>query len=329
MVAKSLKGIRRAYRVLLIPFFIILALPCITISGSLEVHFIDVGQGDSIFIITPNGKTILIDAGIHSGEKDKRNPFKYIRGLKDEGKIKNLNIDLAFITHPHDDHYGGFKYLCREQGSGRDFNIGNIYYSVFYSKAYGKFWLCLESLIRRATFSSQISARGPPISIDQDIDLKVLWPFQKVIKSSQDKNDDSLILSLKYQKTSFLFTGDASKKVERGLLDQDIRSNVLKLGHHGSRTASDEEFLNKVKPLSGPFYVVISSNDKDGKGRRFGHPHKETLETLKNLGGIELYRTDLQGAIIMVPDGSLINVSTLKKEGVYDTKLWKPGKKTQ
>jgi beta-lactamase superfamily II metal-dependent hydrolase len=298
------------------------------ISGTLEVHFIDVGQGDSIFIITPNEKTILIDAGINSGENDRRNPFNYIRGLKHNGKIKNLNIDVAFITHPHDDHYGGFNYLCREQGSGQDFAIENTYYSVFNSKAYGKFWPCLESLIRKSTFSSQVSARGPPVSPDCEIEIKVLHPFEKVVEPSQDENDDSIVLLLQYQNTRFLFTGDASKKVERQLLDKDIRSDVLKLGHHGSRTASDEEFLRKVKPQSGNFYIVISSNDKDGKGKRFGHPHKETLETLKKLGGVKLYRTDLHGTIIFNTDGNNVSVETQKKN-VSEDKLWKPGKKSQ
>lgn len=108
------------------------------ICGTLEVHFIDVGQGDSTFIITPNNKTILIDAGIHSDENDKRNPFNYIRSLKNEGKINSPNIDAVFITHPHDDHNGGFIYLCRKQGSGQDFTIEKIFYNVFDSKAYGK-----------------------------------------------------------------------------------------------------------------------------------------------------------------------------------------------
>lgn len=297
------------------------------ISGNLEVHFIDVGQGDSIFIITPNQKTILIDAGIHSAENDKGNPFNYIRGLKKEGKINNLNIDAVFITHPHDDHYGGFNYLCRSQG-GHDFTTENIYYSVFDSKAYGKFWPCLESLIRESNFSSQISARGPPVAPDKDIELKILYPFKKVVKPNPDKNDDSIVLSLRYQKTRFLFTGDASKKVERQLLGQDIPSNVLKLGHHGSRTASDEDFLKGVKPLSGDFYIVISSNDKDGKGKRFGHPHKETLTMLEGFENLELYRTDLQGTIIMVSDGSSIAVNTLGKKDVPKAALWKAGKKT-
>jgi len=303
------------------------------ISGNLEVHFIDVGQGDSIFIITPNNKTILIDAGIHSGENDKWNPFNYIRLLKKEGKIKDLSIDAAFVTHPHDDHYGGFSYLCREQGSGQDFAIENLYYSVFNSKAYGKFWPCLESLIRKSTHASQVSARGPPVSPDKEIELKVLYPLKKIIKTNPDKNDDSTVLMLQYKKNQFLFTGDASSKVEEELFNEEpklnLRSNVLKLGHHGSRTASSEKFLENVKPPSGPFYIVISPNDKDGKGKRFGHPHKETLEKLKKLGDVGLYRTDLHGTIIIDSDGASINVNTLGKKEVSQGELWKPGEKTQ
>jgi competence protein ComEC len=310
--------------------FFLLLLPLSPSSASLlQVHFIDVGQGDSIFIITPNNKTILIDAGIHSAENDKRNPFNYIRRLKEEEKIKDLKIDVAFVTHPHDDHYGGFRYLCQERDEGQDFFIEKLYYSVFDSQVYGGFWPCLESLIRKATFASQIFSRGPPVSPDHEIELKVLYPFQKIIKASQDRNDDSIVLLLQYQNTRFLFTGDASKRVERKLLDQDIQSNVLKLGHHGSRTASDEEFLQKVKPPSDNFYTVISSNDKDGKGKRYGHPHKETLGTLKRLRDVKLYRTDLHGTIVMVSDGSSVTVSTSNQKEISEKELWRPGKKNQ
>lgn len=243
-------------------------------------------------------------------------------------KINTLNIDAVFITHPHDDHYGGFSYLCRSQ-AGQDFTIENIYYSVFDSKTYGKFWPCMETMIRESNFSSQISARGPPVVPDKEIDLKILYPFKKVIKSSPDKNDDSIVLSLQHQKIRFLFTGDASKSVERELLAQGIRSNVLKLGHHGSRTASNEDFLKAVKPLSGDFHVVVSSNDKDGKGKRYGHPHKETLATLERFENLQLYRTDLHGTVLMVSDGSSISISTLGKKDVSRAALWKPGKKTK
>jgi len=171
-----------------------------------------VGQGASIFIITLHHKTILIDAGIHSDENDKRNPFNYIRGLKEDGKINDLRIDVAIITHPHDDHYGGFNYLCKEKEDSQDFTIAQVYYSVAAPKACGKFWSCLESLIRKETFSSQISPREPPISPNQEADLKVLYPFEKVGKPSRDKNDDSVVLLLQYHRTRFLFTGDASKK---------------------------------------------------------------------------------------------------------------------
>jgi len=125
-------------------FFSLIAFVTIGISGNLEVHFIDGGQGDSIFIITPNQKTILIDAGFVCAENDKINPFNYIRNLKKKGRIRDLNIDAAFITHPDDDHYRGFNYLCKEPGGGQDFIVESIYYSVLRPKAYKKFWSLRE-----------------------------------------------------------------------------------------------------------------------------------------------------------------------------------------
>lgn len=234
---------------------------------------------------------------------------------------------MALITHAHDDHYGGFNYLCREPGGGHDFSIENIYYSVFRYKAYGRFWDCLESLIRESTFASQVSARGPPISPDNDIEINVLYPFKKIPKPSQDKNDDSVVLQLRHRNTHFLFTGDASKKVERELLGQDIQSNVLKLGHHGSNTASAEEFLQRVKPLSDGLRVIISSNDKDTTRGNYGHPHKETLDSLRRLGDVKLYRTDLQGTVVMVSDGDSIRVTTSTQKEIPEEALWKPGRR--
>ena len=297
-------------------------------AADLQVHFIDVGQGDSIFIVAPSGKKILIDAGIHPGEKDKWNPFNYIRGLKQDGKIDNLQIDYVILTHPDRDHYVGFSYLCSKHKEEDDFSIANFYYSIYEPKEpkeTDKFWQCLQSLKPKTRDLGQISARGPPIDIGEDIEFTILLPFENLTIASKTKNDDSVVSRLGYKQVSFLFTGDAPTKVEKTLLDKDIQTNVLKVGHHGSKYSSDEEFLRKLKPDSGDFYAVISSNYHDGLGRKYGHPHKETLQRLKALGGANLYRTDLHGTIIFKTDGLSINVETQKKD-IPEEKLWKPGR---
>lgn len=295
-------------------------------AADLQVHFIDVGQGDSILVISPDGKKLLIDAGIHPGKDDKWNPFNYIRALKETGKIDNLNIDNAIITHPHDDHYKGFSYLCGKDKDRNDFSITNLYYSVDAQDSYGRFWNCLQSISKKSISYGQISARGPPIDLGSDVKLTILYPFQPVDTPSVDKNEDSVVLRIEYKKVSFIMTGDAPSKVEKQLLDKEIRSNVLKLGHHGSKTSSSKGFLDKVQ-LASEFKVVISANCHDGKGKRFGHPDKEVLEKIKDLGDVSLYRTDLHGTVVFTTNGETIFIKTEQDE-ISEEKLWEPGEKS-
>ncbi len=293
-------------------------------ASELQVHFINVGQGDSIFVLAPNGKKILIDAGGHSGGGDPKNPFNYIESLRKKGKIEDLYIDLAFITHAHDDHYGGFRYLCDKEEDDNDFHIANLYYSVDDPRTYGRFADCLQTLAQRAQNYGQISARGPPLEIEPGMELVVLYPFDKKETPGKEKNDDSLIMKLRYGKISFLFTGDASAKVESELLEEDIESNVLKLGHHGARTSSGENFLKKVSQGTQTFYAVISADDQDGKGKTYGHPHQETLERLKENHGVRLFRTDKQGTIVFTTNGKTVKAKVEKKLPPNED-LWEPG----
>jgi competence protein ComEC len=312
----------------LFSFFVIFILwSSFGLAADLQVHFINVGQGDSILVISPNGKKLLVDAGIHPDKDAVWNPFNYIRKLKEEGKINDLRIDYAIITHPHDDHYKGLSYLCGKDKKSKDFSIANLYYSVDEQKSYGQFWKCLEAIRKDTKSFGQISARGPPLDMGNEIELTILYPFQPVVTPNQDKNDDSVVLKLKYKNVSVLLTGDASSKVEKQLLEKDIQSSVLKLGHHGSKTASSKSFLEKVKPGSD-FYAVVSANCEDGKGKTYGHPNKESLERLKALGEVNLYRTDLHGTIVFTTDGESISVAT-ENEDIPMDKLWEPGVKSK
>ncbi len=302
-------------KLLRLSFLLFLLIACRTsYAQDLEVHFINVGQGDSILVKTPDNKVILIDAGIHYASQDEYNPFLYLRSQH----ISQL--DAIFITHPHDDHYKGFKYICTKKGE--DFPVKAVYFSIEPGAEYGQFQGCLEDLIRRSDDFGQVSARGPPLKFG-DVAFAVLYPQEPISQSFKNKNEDSIVMKMTYKNVSFMFTGDADNVVERTLKD-NLKSTVLKVGHHGSRTSTGKAFLKKV----GPEYAVISCNDKDGKGRTYGHPHEPTLKSLK-AQKVKLYRTDLSGTIVMKSDGDNIEVTSDKNVSQNDPSLWKPGEKTK
>lgn len=304
--------------------FLFLLFPSYGLASLFQVHFIDVGQGDSIFIETPKGKKILVDAGPHYQNDDPRNPFYY---LKEKFKpTKTFDIDLAIITHPHADHYGGLKYLCQQKDEHQpDFLIHKIYFTVEQPSSYKSFYPCLESLIKKSQAFGQIWARGPPLLEEEELEIQILYPSDKIDKPSRNPNFDSAVILVTFKNTSFLLTSDAPKEVEKVIPD-GIQADVLKLGHHGSHTSSDPSFLKKVQPQDKTFYIVISANSQDGAaGKRYKHPHQETLDNLKKLKNIKLYRTDLHGTIVFSTDGKNIQVEVTKPKEVSEERLWRPG----
>jgi len=304
--------------------FIAFLFPTYGLASSLQVHFIDVGQGDSIFIQTPAGKKILIDAGPHYQNKHPRNPFHY---LKEKFKPdKTFEIDLAIIAHPHEDHYGGLRFLCQKDKPQPEFLLHKIFFTVEQPSSYKTFYPCLKSLIKKSKAPGQIWARGPPLLEEEGIRFEVIYSSNKIDRPSRNPNFDSAVILLNCKNVSFLFTGDAPKEVEKVIPD-GIQADVLKVSHHGSHTSSDPGFLNKIQPKDKTFHVVISANSKDGAaGRRYKHPHQETLETLKEFKNIKLYRTDLQGTIVFSTDGESIQVEVSSPKEVSEEEMWKPGR---
>ena len=272
----------------LIIFSIIVIGGCVDSSGgvvkdnenNLKVHFIDVGQGDSIYVRLPNGESLLIDAGdVDYGDT----VVKYLRTLGIE------KIDYIVTTHPHADHIGGMNKVVD------NFDVGNIYMpnATTTTKVFEK----LLTSIEKKGLKISIAEGGKEILNDETLKIKFLAPINK----DKELNNMSAVVQLKYGDITFLFTGDAEKKVETQMVDggDDLKADVLKVGHHGSKTSSSKKFIQAVDPK----YAVISC----GKKNKYKHPSKEPLKLL-NLMGVKIYRTDEMGTIIFTSDGENVNV---------------------
>lgn len=256
---------------------------------TLNVHFLDVGQGDSIFIELPDEKTMLIDAGEnYHGEG-------IINYIDDCGYSK---IDYLVATHPHADHIGSMGYIVRNM------DIGSVYMpkAAANTKTYENL---LESISDKGLKITSAKA-GLTIAEESDYIINVVAP---VTIDESNLNNSSAVIKLTYKNNSFLFTGDAEKK-ELETITDDISADVLKVGHHGSNTSTTEEFLYEVRPT----YAVISV----GEGNEYGHPHKETLRLLEEFN-CELYRTDIDKTVVFSSDGNTISVKSgeqsIKKAG--------------
>lgn len=244
----------------------------------LQVHFIDVGQGDSTLIVTPQGNTILIDAGNNS------------KGDRVESYIRELGIedlDIVVATHPDADHIGGMDHIIY------NFDIRRFYMTKknHSSKSFND---VLTALSRRDVKIGS-SKYGSRIKIEEGVHMDFLGPDHIY----DDNNKCSIVARIRYGDSSFLFMGDAETENEDVLLDSkyDMSSDVLKLGHHGSSSSSSEKFLRAVSPGC----AIISC----GYENPYGHPHKETLDLMDRLS-IAVFRTDMQGDIVVYSDGSQV-----------------------
>ena len=281
---------KKKYTVILTIIFMILAgafelfqgTVAITPGEDLKVHFLDVGQGDSIFIELPTNETILIDASIKDASD------KIINYLKEE---KVSKIDYVFATHPHSDHIGGMSAVIKA------FDIGQIYMpkAVTTTKTYENLLLTIKD----KNLKIKTAKAGNTIIDTDDLKLVVLAPNQD---SYESLNNYSIVLKLTYKEKSFLFTGDAETLSEKEITG-DVEADVLKVGHHGSRTSTSQAFLNKVNPS----YAVISV----GLNNDYKHPHQEVLDRLEKKN-IKIYRTDQNGDIIFTTDGYNIDVKVEK-----------------
>jgi len=247
---------------------------------NLQFHFIDVGQGDSSLIITPNGKTILIDAG------DEAHAKKVLSYVREQGIEK---LDLVIATHPDADHIGGMDKVIK------NFDIDVFAMPDVSAKTnqYKQIQRELKAKKMKATRLYQ----GDEVQIDDDIDFEILSPVKG--KKYDDTNEYSIVAKIVYKDTSFILMGDATMENEVDIINNvpDIDIDVLKLGHHGSSTSSSDYFITKTSPN----IAIISC----GKNNKYGHPHQEVMRVLKK-HGVTPYRTDEMGDIVITSDGKEI-----------------------
>src|SRR3989339_217248 len=251
----------------------------------LQISVIDVKQGDSIFIRSPSGKTMLIDGGpcFKNGDAGRYFvlPFLYKQGIN--------KIDVVVLTHPHDDHVGGFPSILKELQVGLILDSGQLHTS--------KRYMSFLEYVERKNISYMLARRGVKIDLGGGVLGEILHPTDKFIEESA-LNNNSVVMRLTYGKFAMMLTGDLEKEGEDQVLatfsNELIKSDVLKIGHHGSNTASSYDFLKVVDPS----IAIISV----GKKNQFHHPHKSTLSKLEERR-ISVFRTDLSGTVTVLTDG--------------------------
>ena len=261
--------------------------------GTLKMYAIDVGQGDSILMVSPTGKTMLVDAGDVDA-------FDAIDSLLTELNITSL--DLVVATHPHSDHIGSMQKVLEKYGA-KLFLMPDVEYS---SKTYRK----LIDTIDECHITSRYVFSGDIIEWDDSCHITVLGPVEGASYSEANMNEWSVILRVEYGHNAVILTGDAetvSEQISMFSNDESLyRADVLKVGHHGSSTSTSDAFLEAVAPT----YALISL----GNNNDYGHPHKEITQKL-SAHGITVYRTDKVGTIIAVMDGTSVMVYPYSQYG--------------
>jgi beta-lactamase superfamily II metal-dependent hydrolase len=254
-------------------------------SQNLTMAFIDVGQGDSTLVILPNAKTLLIDGG------ERESSGKVLATLQEHGLS---HIDVVVATHPHADHIGGLIDIIKNVYVGRVLDSGQIHTTQTFEDF-------LDAIDTKQILLKSVR-EGDSINLDPTVKIDVLNPPAGLPDGADNEaefNNNSVVLKLTYGEFSALLTGDMQERNEARLVSKNataLDAQILKAGHHGSRTSSSSSFLNAVTPEA----VIISL----GAGNSYGHPHQEALDRLSAAGTEQMFRTDVDGTITLTANGS-------------------------
>lgn len=252
------------------------------LAGTLRVHMLDVGQGDALLLVSPEGRTVLIDAG---PERD---------GTL--GQLQALGItqlSLVVATHPHADHIGGMQAVIDNLPVGLYVDSGLPHTTQGYA--------ALMASLEARDVPYKTARAGQVYRLDDGITIRVMWPGDTYLRDTRsDLNSNSVVLRVDHGEDCFLFTGDSEEPTELALLSREVQDcDVLKVAHHGSNHSTTRAFLERVRPR----FALISA----GQGNRYGHPGEEAIQRLQD-AGVTILRTDHSGHLTLASTGQGITV---------------------
>lgn len=275
--------------------------------GQLTISMLDIGQGDAVLIQT-GAKNILIDTGDDKYYEDGKKGKENTQLLTELQKLKIDHIDTLVMTHAHADHIGKADKVIAQYG------VKELVYNGIPSTS--KYFInALKAAKANGTQQVKVKA-GDVLDFGNGVSFEIVSPSQSLIdedtaaikaKKKVDVNNESVVGRLTFGNFAMLFTGDAEGPVEKEMVasyGKKLKCQVLKAGHHGSKTSSTAEFLKLVQPES----VVMSL----GVNNQYGHPHEALLNRLQKQGVKNIYRTDANGTITIVSDGSSYSITTEK-----------------
>ena len=246
---------------------------------SLHIAFLNIGQGDSIYIESPTGTQVIVDGGPDSS---------LLRELTSVMNPFDRTLDAIIVTNPDQDHFAGFIPLLGRYSVGEELEPGTVKTTLTYK--------ALVSALTENKVPRVLAKRGMILDLGGGAALQVLYPDRDV--SHLAPNDGSVVMKLIYGKTSVMLMGDATAKVEAHLISlgtTTLSSDILKLGHHGSKTSSSENWLQAVRPSE----AIVSAGCKN----KYGHPNKEVTDRLAS-DSIPYLWTCKEGTIAFTSDGA-------------------------